>query len=118
MSGPLAGVRVLDLTGVVSGPLATMILADQGAQVLKIEPIGGDITRRSRAPVGDADEFSALFISTNRGKRSLAIDIKHASGREVMARLVAQTDVLVQNFRPGTMERLNLGRGIAPRSSR
>jgi len=68
--------------------------------VLKIEPIGGDITRRSRAPVGDANEFSALFISTNRGKRSLAIDIKHASGREVMARLVAQADVLVQNFRP------------------
>ncbi len=109
MSGPLAGVRVLDLTGVVSGPLATMLLADQGAEVLKIEPIGGDITRRSRAPVGEVNEFSALFISTNRGKRSLAIDIKHASGREVMARLVAQADVLVQNFRPGTMERLGLG---------
>ena len=81
MSGPLAGVRVLDLTGVVSGPLATMFLADQGAQVLKIEPIGGDITRRSRAPVGDAIEFSALFISTNRGKRSLALDLTEPEGR-------------------------------------
>src|SRR5260370_5624474 len=109
MSGPLSGVRVLDLTGVVSGPVATMILGDQGADVLKIEPIGGDITRRSRAHIGTTDEFSALFISSNRGKRSLAIDIKHASGREVLGKLAAQADVLVQNFRPGTMERLGLG---------
>ena len=76
MPGPLNGVRVLDLTGVVSGPFATMFLADQGADVIKIEPIGGDITRRSRAPIDKAGEFSALFISSNRGKRSLAIDIK------------------------------------------
>src|SRR5260370_1697134 len=109
MSGPLSGVRVLDLTGVVSGPVATMILGDQGADVLKIEPIGGDITRRSRAQIGTTNEFSALFISSNRGKRSLAIDIKHASGREVLAKLAAQADVFVQNFGPGTMERLGLG---------
>ena len=67
MPGPLAGVRVLDLTGVVSGPFATMFLADQGADVLKVEPIGGDITRRSRANVDKTGEFSALFISSNRG---------------------------------------------------
>jgi crotonobetainyl-CoA:carnitine CoA-transferase CaiB-like acyl-CoA transferase len=109
MPGPLNGVRVLDLTGVVSGPYATMFLADQGADVLKIEPIGGDITRRSRAIIDEAGEFSALFISSNRGKRSLAIDVKSEAGREVMARLVAQADVLVQNFRPGTTERLGLG---------
>ncbi len=109
MSGPLKGVRVLDLTGVVSGPYATMFLADQGADVLKIEPIGGDITRRSRAPIDKAGEFSALFISSNRGKRSLSIDVKSEAGREVMAKLVAQSDVLVQNFRPGTTERLGLG---------
>jgi crotonobetainyl-CoA:carnitine CoA-transferase CaiB-like acyl-CoA transferase len=109
MSGPLSGVRVLDLTGVVSGPYATMFLADQGADVLKIEPIGGDITRRSRAVIDKAGEFSALFISSNRGKRSLSIDVKSKTGREVMARLVAQSDVLVQNFRPGTTERLGLG---------
>ena len=77
MPGPLNGVRVLDLTGVVSGPFATMFLADQGADVLKIEPIGGDITRRSRATIDKSGEFSALFISSNRGKRSLSIDIKH-----------------------------------------
>jgi crotonobetainyl-CoA:carnitine CoA-transferase CaiB-like acyl-CoA transferase len=109
MPGPLSGVRVLDLTGVVSGPYATMFLADQGADVLKIEPIGGDITRRSRAVIDKAGEFSALFISSNRGKRSLSIDVKSEAGREVMAKLVAQCDVLVQNFRPGTTERLGLG---------
>ncbi|GKQ51992.1 CaiB/BaiF CoA-transferase family protein [Bradyrhizobium sp. Ce-3] len=109
MPGPLAGVRVLDLTGVVSGPFATMFLADQGADVLKVEPIGGDITRRSRANVDKTGEFSALFISSNRGKRSLSIDMKTDAGREVLGKLVMQADVLVQNFRPGTMERLGLG---------
>jgi crotonobetainyl-CoA:carnitine CoA-transferase CaiB-like acyl-CoA transferase len=109
MPGPLNGVRVLDLTGVVSGPFATMFLADQGADVLKIEPISGDITRRSRASIDKKGEFSALFISSNRGKRSLAIDIKSGAGREVLAKLVANADVLVQNFRPGTMERLGFG---------
>ena len=109
MPGPLHGVRVLDLTGVVSGPFATMFLADQGADVLKIEPVGGDITRRSRATIDKSGEFSALFISSNRGKRSLAIDVKSEAGRDVLTKLVRDTDVLVQNFRPGTMERLGLG---------
>src|SRR3954451_11934010 len=109
MPGPLSGVRVLDLTGVVSGPYATMFLADQGADVLKVEPIGGDITRRSRAAIDKAGEFSALFISSNRGKRSLSIDMKSDAGREVLARLVARADVVAQNFRPVTMERLGLG---------
>ena len=109
MPGPLKGVSVLDLTSVVSGPFATMFLADQGAEVLKIEPVTGDITRRSRASIDKKGEFSALFISSNRGKRSLAIDVKSDAGREVLAKLVAKADVLVQNFRPGTMERLGLG---------
>jgi len=109
MSGPLFGVRVIDLTGVVSGPLSTMFLADQGAEVLKIEPLGGDITRRSRQAIDKAGEFSAMFISCNRGKRSLAIDVKTPKGLEILNRLVGQADVLVQNFRPGTMERLGLG---------
>src|SRR6201998_669426 len=109
MPAHLNVVRALDLTGVVSGPFATMFLADQGADVLKIEPIGGDITRRSRATIDKGGEFSALLISSNRGKRSLSIDIKSDAGREVLTRLVAEADVLVQNFRPGTMERLGLG---------
>jgi crotonobetainyl-CoA:carnitine CoA-transferase CaiB-like acyl-CoA transferase len=108
MPGPLHGVRVIDLTGVVSGPFATMFFADQGADVIKIEPISGDITRRSRATIDKSGQFSALFISSNRGKRSLAIDVKSEAGRDVLAKLVAQADVLVQNFRPGTMERLGL----------
>lgn len=109
MSGPLTGVKVLDFTGVVSGPLATMFLADQGADVLKVEPLGGDITRRSRQPIDAAGEFSALFISSNRGKRSIAIDAKTEKGRSILLKLIAQADVIVQNFRPGAMERLGLG---------
>src|ERR1700688_2150060 len=109
MSGPLKGVRVLDFTAVVSGPFATMFLADQGADVLKIEPIGGDSVRRSGAAVDKAGEFSALFVSTNRGKRSLSIDMKSDADREVLGRLVARIDAVVQNFRPGTMERLGFG---------
>jgi len=109
MTGPLQGVRVLDFTGVVSGPLATMFLADQGADVIKIEPLGGDITRRSRKAIDQAGEFSALFISSNRGKRSLSVDVKSPAGLEVVMKLLGSADVLVQNFRPGAMERLGLG---------
>jgi crotonobetainyl-CoA:carnitine CoA-transferase CaiB-like acyl-CoA transferase len=119
MAGPLAGVRVLDLTSVVSGPLATMFLADQGAEVIKIEPLGGDITRRSRQPISASGEFSALFVSTNRGKRSLAVDLKRPEAAAITRRLVARADVLVQNFRPGAIERLGLDepslRGANPR---
>ena len=109
MPGPLAGIRVLDLTSVVSGPLATMFLADQGAEVIKIEPLGGDITRRSRQSISASGEFSALFISSNRGKRSLALDLKRPEAAKIMRKLITTSDVLVQNFRPGTMERLGLG---------
>jgi crotonobetainyl-CoA:carnitine CoA-transferase CaiB-like acyl-CoA transferase len=109
MPGPLAGIRVLDLTSVVSGPLATMFLADQGAEVIKVEPIAGDIARRSRQAISTSGEFSAMFVSTNRGKRSLALDLKRPEAVEIMHRLIGRTDVLVQNFRPGTMERLGFG---------
>ncbi|MBV8121451.1 MAG: CoA transferase [Alphaproteobacteria bacterium] len=108
MPGPLAGIRVLDLTSVVSGPLATMFLADQGAEVIKIEPLGGDMTRHSRQSISASGEFSALFVSTNRGKRSLALDLKRPEAAKIMRTLAARADVLVQNFRPGTMERLGL----------
>ena len=119
MTGPLSGVRVIDLTSVVSGPFATMFLADQGADVLKIEPLGGDITRRSRQTIDKAGNFSALFISTNRGKRSIALDIKQPKGAKILRKLIARADVLVQNFRPQVMERLGLGepamRALNPR---
>jgi len=109
MPGPLAGIRVLDLTSVVSGPLATMFLADQGADVIKIEPLGGDIIRRSRQSISASGEFSALFVSSNRGKRSLALDLKRPEAVKIMHKLITSSDVLVQNFRPGTMERLGFG---------
>jgi crotonobetainyl-CoA:carnitine CoA-transferase CaiB-like acyl-CoA transferase len=104
MPGPLDGIRVIDLTTVVSGPVCTMILADQGADVIKVEPPSGDIARRT---VGDG-EFTAMFVSANRGKRSIALDLKQPAALEALRRLIAGTDVLVQNFRPGTMERLGL----------
>jgi len=119
MAGPLSGVRVIDLTSVVSGPFATMFLADQGADVIKVEPPGGDITRRSRQSIDPTGQFSALFISTNRGKRSLSIDLKQPEGIEILRKLIARSDVLVQNFRPQVMERLGLGeaamRALNPR---
>src|ERR1700739_3221095 len=119
MPGPLAGIRVLDLTSVVSGPLAAMFLADQGADVIKVEPLGGDITRHSRQSISASGEFSALFVSSNRGKRSLALDLKRQEAGPIMRKLITNADVLVQNFRPGTMERLGLGepavRALNPR---
>jgi crotonobetainyl-CoA:carnitine CoA-transferase CaiB-like acyl-CoA transferase len=86
-----------------------MFLADQGADVVKVEPLGGDITRRSRQSVDPSGQFSALFISTNRGKRSIAVDLKRTEGIEIVRRLIGGADVLVQNFRPQVMERLGLG---------
>jgi crotonobetainyl-CoA:carnitine CoA-transferase CaiB-like acyl-CoA transferase len=119
MAGPLSGVRILDLSSVVAGPLSTTHLADQGADVIKIEPLGGDINRRSRQKVSSNGEFSALFISTNRGKRSIALDLKSPEGQMIVRKLVERMDVLVQNFRPGAMDRIGLSepalREINPR---
>src|SRR5690242_10857125 len=104
MPGPLEGIRVIDLTTVISGPVCTMLLADQGADVIKVEPFDGDIARRT---TGDG-EFSAMFVSSNRGKRSIALDLKQPAALAAVRRLIAGADVLVQNFRPGAMERLGL----------
>jgi crotonobetainyl-CoA:carnitine CoA-transferase CaiB-like acyl-CoA transferase len=120
MSGPLSGVTVLDISTVVAGPLATMHLADQGANVIKVEPPGGDINRRSRQKVSENGQFSALFISTNHGKRSIALDLKNPDAMAVFRKLLLRADVLVQNFRPGTTEKLGIGwedvRKINPRT--
>ncbi len=106
MTGPLEGIRVLDLTTMVSGPVATMMLADQGADVIKIESPSGDIMRRTGYRHRG---MSASFLSCNRSKRSLAVDIKTADGLGILRRLAATADVLVQNFRPGAIERMGLG---------
>jgi crotonobetainyl-CoA:carnitine CoA-transferase CaiB-like acyl-CoA transferase len=106
MTGPLAGIRIVDLSAVISGPLATMLLADQGAEVIKVEPRAGDITRYGGFAHGG---ISAFFANANRGKRSLAVDLDQPAGREIVLRLVARADVFVQNFRPGAVERMGLG---------
>ena len=106
MAGPLAGIKVVDLSQIVSGPMAAMILADQGAEVIKVESPNGDPVRGLGPAKGD---LSAMFIAVNSGKKGLVVDIKTPEGRETFARLVAWGDVIVENFRPGTMDRLGLG---------
>jgi crotonobetainyl-CoA:carnitine CoA-transferase CaiB-like acyl-CoA transferase len=106
LAAPLAGVVVLDLTRVLSGPYATMLLGDLGATILKIEnPAGGDTTRHS-APFRNGQ--SHYFAAVNRNKRSVALDVTVPSGRAALLDLVARADVLVENFRPGTLARLGL----------
>ena len=108
MKGPLEGITVLDLTRVLSGPYCTMQLGDMGARVIKVEqPDRGDDTRGWGPPFIGGE--SAYFLSINRNKESLTLDLKHARSREVVDALLARADVLVENFRPGTMERLGLG---------
>lgn len=107
MSGPLDGVRVLDLTRVVAGPLATRILADQGAEVIKVEPPEGDMSR-AFPPVVD-DGMNPYFAQQNAGKRFCSIDLRQDGGPGLIARLLEHCDVLVENFRPGVMARFGLG---------
>jgi crotonobetainyl-CoA:carnitine CoA-transferase CaiB-like acyl-CoA transferase len=104
-TGPLDGVRVLDLTSMISGPVATMMLADQGADVIKVEPLSGDLVRQMGPNRGG---LTATFISSNRSKRSLAIDLKVREGMALLERLIPTADVFVQNFRPGAIDRMGL----------
>jgi crotonobetainyl-CoA:carnitine CoA-transferase CaiB-like acyl-CoA transferase len=107
MPGPLDGYRIVDLTSMISGPLATMILADQGADVIKVEnPDGGDHTRAAN---NRRNGFSASFLNNNRNKRSVALNLKDPAALRAVLRLVATADVLVQNFRPGVADRMGLG---------
>jgi crotonobetainyl-CoA:carnitine CoA-transferase CaiB-like acyl-CoA transferase len=108
-SKPLAGVRVLDLTRVLAGPFCTMMLGDMGAEVIKIEEPGkGDDTRRWPPFLGGEATY---FMAVNRNKKSVALNLKAPEGLDVLRRLAVKSDVLVENFRPGTMERLGLGFG-------
>ena len=106
MPGPLDGVKIVDLTQNVAGPLGTMILGDQGADVIKVEPLeGGDATRSSAQRRAG---FSTSFLNNNRNKRSIALDLKAAAGRRALFKLCETADVFVQNFRPGVVERLGI----------
>ena len=106
MPGPLAGFSVLDLSAIVSGPLTAALLADQGASVIKVERLVGDIQRH----VGSSrNGFSGFFHVINRGKRSIALDLGTEEGRGIVERLAQRADVVIQNFRPGVIGRLGLG---------
>ncbi len=109
MSGALDGVRVIDLSRIVAGPLATQILGDYGAEILKIEQPGvGDDSRGWTPPVAP-DGSAAYFFSVNRNKKSVTLNLKHPRGKAILKELVRQGDVVIENFKPGTMEDLGLG---------
>ena len=106
-NGPLAGIRVLDFTRVLAGPFATQILSDLGAEIIKLEPPGkGDDTRGFPPHRGGESHY---FIAINRGKRSLVVDLRTDEGKEIVKKLVATVDVVVENYRPGVMDKLGLG---------
>ena len=114
--GPLKGIRVIDLTSMISGPTTTMILADQGADIIKVEnPNGGDHTRGVST---HRNGFSASFVNNNRNKRSIALNLKNPRGVEALKELTRDSDVFIQNFRPGVAERIGVGeaaiRAVAP----
>src|SRR5947199_9187031 len=105
--GPLSGLLVIDLTRVLAGPYCTMLLAELGARVIKVEnPAGGDDSRRF-APF--FRQRSAYFMSLNRGKESIALDLKNDADRTLLLRMVRRAGVLVENYRPGTRDRLGVG---------
>jgi crotonobetainyl-CoA:carnitine CoA-transferase CaiB-like acyl-CoA transferase len=107
VAGPLEGCRVLELAHIMAGPIAGMMLADMGADVIKIEKKTGDDTRRMVPP--KVNDESAAFMMMNRNKRGIVLDLKSAAGRQAFLRLIKTADVLIENFRRGTMEKLGLG---------
>ena len=104
---PLDGIRVLDFSRMLSGPMGTMVLADLGAHVIKVEDLEGSDTTRHNPPYVSGE--SHYFLSLNRNKESIAVDLKTPEGREIALRLVEQSDVVMENFRPGVADRLGLG---------
>ena len=106
-TGPLAGIKVVDMSVMISGPLTAMMLADYGADVIKVESPGlGDLMRFRGTSKGG---MTGLFSLNNRGKRAITLNVKQAEGLDVLKKLIAEADVFIQNFRPGAMDRLGLG---------
>ena len=106
MSAPLAGVRVLDLTTFLSGPSATQLLGDLGADVIKVEPPDGDMTRT--VPPHFVGPDGAYFLANNRNNRNIAVDLKNPDGAALLRRLAGVVDVVVDNYRPGVLDRLGI----------
>ncbi|NIR41944.1 MAG: hypothetical protein GWN79_28155, partial [Actinobacteria bacterium] len=104
LTGPLTGIRILELSQIVSGPLAVQLLAEQGAEVTKVEPVAGDLLR-----IRQPEVIPPLHANNNRGKRSIAIDMSHPAGLGIVLDLAEGIDVFVENFRPGVCERIGLG---------
>ena len=107
--GPLTGLKVLDLTGMVSGPVAAMMLADQGAEVIKVEPLNGELVRHMATP---HNGVNPVFFSCNRGKKSIALDLKTEEGKKILLKLASEADVFMQNFRPGAIDRMGFGEEV------
>jgi crotonobetainyl-CoA:carnitine CoA-transferase CaiB-like acyl-CoA transferase len=108
-AGALAGIRVVDMTRILSGPYCTQVLGDHGADVIKIEPPGGDETRGWGPPFKEGDGTASYFLGVNRSKRAIGLDLSSAKGREVLLRLLERADVLIENFKPGQLEKWGLG---------
>jgi crotonobetainyl-CoA:carnitine CoA-transferase CaiB-like acyl-CoA transferase len=114
MASPLAGITVVDLTRVLAGPYCTMLLGDMGAEIIKVErPDGGDETRGFGPPYLNGE--SAVFLSINRNKKSITLNLKHADGKRILTQLIERADVLVENFRPGTMAQFGFDYASASR---
>jgi crotonobetainyl-CoA:carnitine CoA-transferase CaiB-like acyl-CoA transferase len=107
MAGPLSGYRIIDLTTVISGPFATMLLGDQGADVIKVEST--EAPDHARGAGYGSDTFTATFLNNNRSKRGMTLNLKSEKGKEILFKLAETADVLIQNFRPGVVERLGVG---------
>src|SRR5437763_5681215 len=106
MSKPLAGIRVIELANFIAGPLCGTLLADMGADVIKVEPPGGDMSRAS-PPIRNGESVS--FAALNRNKKSLVLDLKLPQGRDVLRALAARSDALIEAYRPGALDKLGLG---------
>jgi crotonobetainyl-CoA:carnitine CoA-transferase CaiB-like acyl-CoA transferase len=106
-SGPLAGMRVIELAHIMAGPVCGLMLADMGAEVIKVEKMDGDDTRRTVPPALEGE--SAAYMMMNRGKRGISLDLKDPDGVAVLRRLLKGADALIENYRGGTMERLGIG---------
>ena len=104
--GPLKGIKIIDLTAMVSGPTATMMLGDQGADVIKVEPLDGELMRK----VGNSvNGMTDSFLCCNRSKRSITLNLKKRKALNILKKLIASSDIFIQNFRPGTIDRMGLG---------